>query len=145
MSGTKFQTTLSGSLPIELLGLLAGKDLMVGVIDVQDETVETPEEVAATIRSALKYVKPEHLIACTNCGLAPTPRPVALAKLHALVAGRGWLARRCRRGNRIVVRAELCGRQIGPGSWDSGRKCARRSRSDMSVFITDPYVWDIVI
>ncbi len=73
--------------PIELLGLLAGKDLMVGVIDVQDETVETPEEVAATIRKALQYVKPEHLIACTNCGLAPTPRPVALAKLRALVAG----------------------------------------------------------
>jgi len=73
--------------PVELLGLLDGKDLMVGVIDVQDETVETAEEVAATIRSALRYVKPQHLIACTNCGLAPTPRPVALAKLRALVAG----------------------------------------------------------
>lgn len=73
--------------PLELLSLLDGKDLMVGIIDVQDETVETPEEVAATIRNALRYVKPEHLIACTNCGLAPTPRPVALAKLKALVAG----------------------------------------------------------
>jgi len=73
--------------PVELLGLLDGKDLMVGVIDVQDETVETPEEVAATIRRALQYVKPEHFIACTNCGLSPTPRPVALAKLRSLVAG----------------------------------------------------------
>jgi len=73
--------------PVELLGLLDGKDLMVGVIDVQDETVETPEEVAGTIRRALQYVKPEHFIACTNCGLSPTPRPVALAKMQALVAG----------------------------------------------------------
>jgi len=73
--------------PVELLGLLDGKDLMVGVIDVQDETVETPEEVAGTIRRALQYVKPEHFVACTNCGLSPTPRPVALAKLQALVAG----------------------------------------------------------
>ena len=73
--------------PIEFLGLLAGKDLMVGVIDVQDETVETPEEVAATIKRALQYVKPEHLFPCTNCGMSPTPRPVALAKMRALVAG----------------------------------------------------------
>jgi 5-methyltetrahydropteroyltriglutamate--homocysteine methyltransferase len=73
--------------PPELMALLKGKDVMVGVIDVASEQVETPEEVAATIETALKYVPPRHLIACTNCGLAPMPRAVAEAKLAALARG----------------------------------------------------------
>ena len=73
--------------PAELMALLKGKDVMVGVIDVADERVETPEEVADTIGRALQFVPREHLIACTNCGLAPMPRGVAEAKLAALAAG----------------------------------------------------------
>jgi 5-methyltetrahydropteroyltriglutamate--homocysteine methyltransferase len=73
--------------PPELMALLAGKDVMVGVIDVASEQVETPEEVADTIALALRHVPRERLIACTNCGLAPMPRAVAEAKLAALARG----------------------------------------------------------
>ncbi|HXG14996.1 MAG TPA: methionine synthase [Calidithermus sp.] len=73
--------------PMELLGLLAGKDVLVGCIDVATRTVETPEEVAATIRRALAWVDPQRLYPCTNCGMVPLPREVAQAKLVALTAG----------------------------------------------------------
>jgi 5-methyltetrahydropteroyltriglutamate--homocysteine methyltransferase len=73
--------------PPELMKLLKGKDVLVGVIDVASDKVETPQEVAATIRMALKYVPAKHLIACTNCGMAPMKREIALAKLKALGAG----------------------------------------------------------
>lgn len=73
--------------PPELMGLLAGKDVMVGVIDVASEQVETPEEVAETIGRALQFVPRHRLFPCTNCGLAPMPRAVALAKLEALARG----------------------------------------------------------
>jgi len=73
--------------PPDLMRLLEGKDVMVGVIDVASDTVETPEEVADTIGRALQFVPRERLIACTNCGLAPMGRAVAEAKLRALAAG----------------------------------------------------------
>ena len=73
--------------PMELIGLLKGKEVMVGVIDVASEVVETPEQVAAVIREALKYVPADKLLPCTNCGMAPMPRAVAAAKLRALAAG----------------------------------------------------------
>jgi 5-methyltetrahydropteroyltriglutamate--homocysteine methyltransferase len=73
--------------PLSLLGLLAGKDVLVGVIDVASHAVETPEEVAATIRRAMQHVPPERLYPCTNCGMVPLPRAVARGKLHALGAG----------------------------------------------------------
>jgi 5-methyltetrahydropteroyltriglutamate--homocysteine methyltransferase len=73
--------------PPELMALLAGKDVMVGVIDVASDAVETPEEVAGTIATALRFVPPQRLIACTNCGMAPMDRHVAEAKLRALVQG----------------------------------------------------------
>src|SRR3954454_603500 len=73
--------------PVELLRLLKGKDVLVGVIDVANDRVETPEEVADTIRAALKYVPAKHFYACTNCGMAPMDREVAVAKLKALAAG----------------------------------------------------------
>jgi len=60
---------------------------MAGAIDVASERVETPEEVAQTIRAALKFVAPDKLYPCTNCGMVPLPRAVALGKLHALAAG----------------------------------------------------------
>jgi 5-methyltetrahydropteroyltriglutamate--homocysteine methyltransferase len=73
--------------PAELMALLAGKDVMVGVIDVASDTIETAEEVADTIERALQYVPAGRLIACTNCGLAPMAREVAEAKLSALAQG----------------------------------------------------------
>jgi 5-methyltetrahydropteroyltriglutamate--homocysteine methyltransferase len=73
--------------PPDLMKLLEGKDVMVGVIDVASDIIETPEQVADTIGLALQYVPKKHLIACTNCGLAPMSREVALAKLDALAKG----------------------------------------------------------
>ena len=77
----------NSKVPIELIGLLKGKDVMVGAIDVASDQVETAEEVAATIRKALNYVAPEKLYPCTNCGMVPLTREVALGKLKALVKG----------------------------------------------------------
>ncbi len=73
--------------PIELIRLLEGKDVLVGSIDVATDAVETPEEVAATIREALRYVAPEKLYPCTNCGMAPMKRDIAYDKLSALARG----------------------------------------------------------
>jgi len=73
--------------PLELLALLKGKDVLVGAIDVANETVEKPEKVASTIRNAMKFVPPEKLYPCTNCGMVPLGREVALGKLKALAAG----------------------------------------------------------
>ena len=73
--------------PLSLLGLLKDKGVMVGVIDVASTEIETPEQVAATIRAALEFVDPERLYPCTNCGMAPLARKVAAGKLGALGAG----------------------------------------------------------
>jgi 5-methyltetrahydropteroyltriglutamate--homocysteine methyltransferase len=73
--------------PIDLIGLLAGKDVLVGAIDVAADRVETPEDVAATIRAALRFVPAERLYPCTNCGMVPLSRDVARGKLRALAAG----------------------------------------------------------
>ncbi len=73
--------------PIDLMSLLDGKDVMVGVIDVASDTIETPAQVADTIGRALQFVARDKLIACTNCGMAPMRRDVAQAKLRALVEG----------------------------------------------------------
>jgi 5-methyltetrahydropteroyltriglutamate--homocysteine methyltransferase len=73
--------------PASLMALLRGKDVHVGVIDVASNTVETPEEVAAVLREAMKYVPVERMLASTNCGMAPMPRNVAYAKLRAIAAG----------------------------------------------------------
>ncbi|AWF82233.1 methionine synthase [Microbulbifer sp. A4B17] len=73
--------------PMDLLELIRGKKVMVGAIDVASNTIETPEEVADTIRKALKYVDAKDLYPCTNCGMAPLSRQVANGKLNALSAG----------------------------------------------------------
>jgi 5-methyltetrahydropteroyltriglutamate--homocysteine methyltransferase len=83
----------NSKVPIELIGLLEGKDVLVGAIDVTTDQVETPEEVAATIHQALKYVAPEKLYPCTNCGMVPLAREVALGKLKALAAGAALVRR----------------------------------------------------
>ena len=73
--------------PPDLMKLLDGKDVMVGVIDVASDVVETPEQVAATIGQALQFVPKTRLFPCTNCGLAPMNREIALQKLDALAKG----------------------------------------------------------
>ncbi len=73
--------------PIELLRLLKGKDVLVGAIDVASDTIETPEEVAGVLAEAAKYVPKENIVACTNCGMAPMRREIAMRKLEALGKG----------------------------------------------------------
>jgi 5-methyltetrahydropteroyltriglutamate--homocysteine methyltransferase len=73
--------------PLALIGLLDGKDVLVGAIDVASDRVESPEEVAATLRAALEYVPAAKLYPCTNCGMVPLSRELARAKLEALTAG----------------------------------------------------------
>ncbi|MCF2570985.1 methionine synthase [Brevibacterium sp. UCMA 11754] len=73
--------------PMDLIELIRGKKVMLGAIDVANETIETPEEVADTLRKALKFVDSDNLIPSTNCGMAPFSRDVALGKLSALSAG----------------------------------------------------------
>lgn len=73
--------------PMDLIELIRGKKVMLGAIDVANETVESDEEVADTLRKALEFVDAENLIPSTNCGMAPLPRHVARGKLGAL--GRG--------------------------------------------------------
>jgi 5-methyltetrahydropteroyltriglutamate--homocysteine methyltransferase len=73
--------------PMSLLKLLDGKDVLVGVIDVASDAVETPQDVLATIIEATKYVAKDRIFPCTNCGMAPMRRDIATAKLTALGAG----------------------------------------------------------
>jgi len=73
--------------PMELIGLLRGKSVMVGAIDVSSNTIESPEAVASTLRKALQFVDADKLFPCTNCGMAPLSRQVARNKLKALSAG----------------------------------------------------------
>jgi 5-methyltetrahydropteroyltriglutamate--homocysteine methyltransferase len=73
--------------PMHLLKLLDGKDIMVGAIDVATDAVETPDEVAAVLAAAMPYVAKEKIIACTNCGMVPMRWDVAFAKLSALTRG----------------------------------------------------------
>ena len=79
--------------PMDLLKLLDGKDVLVGAIDVATEKVETPEQVASVIAEAAKFVAPERIVPCTNCGMAPMRRDIAERKLDALGKG-AMLARK---------------------------------------------------
>jgi 5-methyltetrahydropteroyltriglutamate--homocysteine methyltransferase len=83
--------------PLELIKLLRGKDVLVGVIDVASDVVETAEQVAETIGRALQYVSKRHLYACTNCGMAPMDRKIAEAKLRALAEGAALARQRAAR------------------------------------------------
>jgi 5-methyltetrahydropteroyltriglutamate--homocysteine methyltransferase len=72
---------------VAVLEALRGKDVLLGVIDVGTEDVESPETVAARIRKALPYVSAGHLYPCTDCGMVPRSRAAASGKMRALVAG----------------------------------------------------------
>jgi len=78
---------INSRVPMKLMSLLEGKDVLVGVIDVAGDQVETPETVARVIGEAMKFVPKERIVASTNCGMAPMRRDIAAAKLIALGAG----------------------------------------------------------
>ena len=78
---------INSRVPLKLLSLLDGKDVLVGVIDVANDAIETPEQVAQVIGEVMKFVPKERIVACTNCGMAPMHRDIAAAKLAALGAG----------------------------------------------------------
>jgi 5-methyltetrahydropteroyltriglutamate--homocysteine methyltransferase len=92
---------IHSKVPLELLKLLKGKDVLVGVIDVASDTVETPQEVEKTILQALKYVPANRLYPCTNCGMAPMDRDIALRKLQALGAGAALARKRLGKKKKI--------------------------------------------
>jgi 5-methyltetrahydropteroyltriglutamate--homocysteine methyltransferase len=77
----------NSKVPLELLGLLKGKVVQAGVIDVANDQVETAEDVVATIEAVAKFVPKSNIVATTNCGMAPMRRDIAEAKLAALGAG----------------------------------------------------------
>jgi len=78
---------INSRVPLKLLSLLDGKDVLVGVIDVANDAIETPEQIAQVIGEVMKFVPRERIVACTNCGMAPMHRDIAAAKLIALGAG----------------------------------------------------------
>src|SRR5882762_3908867 len=105
---------IHSKVPIELLRLLKGKDVLVGVIDVATDAVETPQQVAESIERALEFVPAKHLFPCTNCGMAPMEREIAIQKLRALAAGAA------------LARKKLGNRGQSPISAVSRRKKTRR-------------------
>jgi 5-methyltetrahydropteroyltriglutamate--homocysteine methyltransferase len=78
---------INSRVPLKLLKLLDGKDVLVGVIDVANDTIETPGQIAQVIGEAMKFVPKERIVASTNCGMAPMHRDITAAKLMALGAG----------------------------------------------------------
>ncbi|MHC4854689.1 MAG: hypothetical protein ACYTF5_22025 [Planctomycetota bacterium] len=80
-----------------MLSLLPSKRIHVGVLDLRDTTVETPETVAERIRAALEVLPAERMVVAPDCGMKYLPRAVAFGKLKSMVAGRD------------LVRRELCG------------------------------------
>jgi 5-methyltetrahydropteroyltriglutamate--homocysteine methyltransferase len=110
---------IHSKVPIELLSLLKGKDVLVGVIDVASDVIETPEQVKETIFRALKYVPAKHLFPCTNCGMAPMAREVALAKLKALGEGAALARKKL---------TSAAGRRAGKASPSSSRRGTASSR-----------------
>jgi 5-methyltetrahydropteroyltriglutamate--homocysteine methyltransferase len=79
--------TAASGVDVAVVDALRGKDVLLSVIDVGNEVVETPEMVARRLHAALRYTDPEHLYACTDCGMLPLSRKAAVGKLHALAAG----------------------------------------------------------
>jgi len=77
----------SSHVPHSVMGILTDKIVMVGAVAVTPDKIESPEEVAATIRSAMEFVDAERILPCTNCGMTPIPYDIALGKLNSLAAG----------------------------------------------------------
>jgi 5-methyltetrahydropteroyltriglutamate--homocysteine methyltransferase len=75
------------------MSLLKDKELMVGVVAVTPDRVESPQEVAGVIRTAMAYVPPERLLPCSNCGMTPIPYETALGKIKSIAAGAALVRR----------------------------------------------------
>src|SRR6201996_2061327 len=78
---------INSHVPMSVLKLLHGKEVLLGAIDVATDKIETPEEVADVIAKAAEFVPAQKIIACTNCGMAPMRREIAAMKLDALARG----------------------------------------------------------
>ena len=78
---------INSKVPMELISLLENKEVMVGVIDVANNEIETPEEILKVLNTASAFIDKSKITACTNCGLVPLKRSVARKKLQALVQG----------------------------------------------------------
>jgi 5-methyltetrahydropteroyltriglutamate--homocysteine methyltransferase len=96
--------TAQSNLDCAVLAGLAGKKIILGVIDLSTPEVETPELVATRIRRALPYVDPGNLLIAPDCGMKYLPREAAFGKLQAMVAGA------------LLVRRELEGSGAVPGT-----------------------------
>jgi 5-methyltetrahydropteroyltriglutamate--homocysteine methyltransferase len=79
--------TAQSNLDCAVLGKLAGKKILLGVLDLSDMNPETPEQVAARIRRALPHVDAKNIVVAPDCGMKYLPREVADAKLRAMVEG----------------------------------------------------------
>ena len=106
----------NSKVPLSLIGLLSNKTVMVGAIDVASETVETPEQVAATIRAAMDFVDAERISPCTNCGMAPA----APRGRRRQTAARWAPARRSCARNWRGVEGVAGGRPAGPQPAEAG-------------------------
>jgi 5-methyltetrahydropteroyltriglutamate--homocysteine methyltransferase len=93
--------TAQSKLDCSVITQLEGKNLILGVIDLSDMTVETPEIVAARIRRALPFAKPEDFIIAPDCGMKYLPRDIAFGKMKAMVAGAA------------IVRSEIAATTLG--------------------------------
>jgi 5-methyltetrahydropteroyltriglutamate--homocysteine methyltransferase len=90
--------TAQSNLDLEVLKSLGKKKIILGVINLGDLTVETPDIVADRIRRALNYVGPEQIVPAPDCGMKYIPRQVAFAKLRALAEGAAIVRREIRGG-----------------------------------------------
>ena len=114
--------------PMHLMKLLDGKDILVGCIDVASDHVETPEEIVATISEATKYADKNKIFPCTNCGMAPMRREIAYAKLAALGAG-AMLARKKFGGAKAAKKsAKKAKKEAKPAKKKAAKKSKKKSR-----------------
>jgi 5-methyltetrahydropteroyltriglutamate--homocysteine methyltransferase len=79
--------TAQSNLDCAVLKQLPGKKVILGVIDLADPAVETPELVANRIRRALPFIEPRNLLIAPDCGMKYLPRETAFGKMQAMVAG----------------------------------------------------------
>src|SRR5437764_11603195 len=94
--------TAQSGLDCSVLEKLPGKTILLGVLDLSEMNIETPETVAARIRRALPHMPAERIIVAPDCGLKYLPRDVAFGKMQAMVAGAA------------IVRAEIAGATAAP-------------------------------
>lgn len=78
---------INSKVPMELISLLENKEVMVGVIDVANNEIESSEEILKVLNTASTFIDKSKITACTNCGLVPLNRSIARKKMEALVKG----------------------------------------------------------